>query len=106
MVYTDSQQFAGNIADGSGGATSFPSGDMAWLISCMWLEKYIDNSIDAVFAWCCPMVQHLRYTTTPTQAVHENFVRFCMLQRDGADILAGAFAKEAARYGAHDHALD
>ena len=31
------------------------------------------------------------------QAVPEHFVRFCMLHRDGADLLAGAFAKEAAR---------
>lgn len=31
------------------------------------------------------------------QAVPEHFVRFCMLHREGADMLAGAFAKEAAR---------
>ena len=37
-------------------------------------------------------------TSMSEQAVEEHFVRFCMLHRnDGADMLAGAFAKEAAR---------
>jgi hypothetical protein len=31
------------------------------------------------------------------QMVAEHFVRFCMLHGDGGDMLAGAFAKEAAR---------
>ena len=60
LVHTDSQQSGGNIADGSGGAMCFPSGDMARLIPFVWLQTPLNNINDAVVVRCLSLAQYLR----------------------------------------------